>query len=443
MLEDIEIPEITQPAVLPQNRNSCPVREESLTTSTEFATKTILGEKPNMDTQLADGKLKEVIIPVKDSWALIFKLATKPSEEQQKTVEWKTFLVFMEDLVSVNSMSRPLGIIEIDQSLTITKGYSARTSTFDCIFEPMFAKRVFVGKGQGNNVGEWKSGGAIDFRKPLPTGKLDGVMLKAMLGILGNYFAENGVVVRFRRTHKGKQNGFKRIRRTERTSLPMIEDWGEDEREGEEEEVVVEEEEEEEDNDDDEEEDDDEHYASMRKESGTLASIINQMQREGKGVAGSMAKDRGENDNSDSDVEMTDAKQVQEAAVSAEEDLGLGMGRLAEIVHEGAASDLNERAVDTTVVPEQRRIKLKTAEAGKTHESQKSESIEEKRSENKGKAGRDGNEAEGIQQLAENVDERQLRRKRTGNSQAETQQEDTEELVLSYNLRPRKRQKRV
>lgn len=284
-----------------------------------------------------------------------------------------------------------------------------------------------MGKGQGNNVGDWNYGGAIHFRKPLPTGKLDGCMLNTMLGRLGNYFAENGIVVRCRRTYKGKQNGCTRIRRTERTALPMIEDWGEDEREGEEEEK----------------EEEDEHYASLRKENEKLASIIDQMQKEGKGVAGGMAKDREENDDSDSDVEMTDAEQTQEAAASAEEDLVSRMGRVAEIVHEAASPDLPKRAVDSTAIPIQLRLKINTAEAGKTHESQKSESIEEKKSENKGKASIDGDEAEDIQQLAEKVDERQLRRKRTGNSHAETQQEYTEEVVLSYNLRPRKRQRRV
>lgn len=114
MLGDIEIPELTQPAVLPQNGNSSPDREESLTPSIEDATKTTLGVKPNMNTQLADGTLKEVIIPVKDTWALIFKLAMKSSEEQQKTVDWKTFLIFMDDLVGVKSMSKSLGTIEID-----------------------------------------------------------------------------------------------------------------------------------------------------------------------------------------------------------------------------------------------------------------------------------------------------------------------------------------
>jgi hypothetical protein len=434
MLGDIEIPELTQPAVLPQNGNSSPDREEPLTPSIEEATKTILGVTPNMNTPPANVTLKEVIIPVKDTWALIFKLAIKSSEEQQKTVDWKTFLIFMEDLVGVKSMPRSLGTIKIDQALTITKGYSARTSTFDCIFEPMFAKRVFVGKWQGNNVGEWKYGGAIDFRKPLPSGKLDGCMLKAMLGRLGIYFAENGITVRFRRTYKGKQNGCTRIRRMERTSLPMIEDWGEDEREGEEEEDAAEEGDEEE----------DEHYASLRKENEKLASIINhlnQMQKVGKGADDSMAKDSKEDDDSDSDVEMTDAEQMQEAAVSAEEDLVRGMGRIAEIVHEAAAPDLTERAVDSTAVPIQLRLKVKKEEVGKTDESQESELIEEKTSENKEKASSEGDEAEDIQQLAEKVDERQLRRKRTGNSRAETQQEDTEELVLSYNLRPRKRQK--
>jgi len=388
-----------------------------------------------MNTPPADKPLKEVIITVKETWALIFKLAWKSSEEQQNTVDWKTFLIFMEDLVCVRSMSRSLGTVKIDQSLTITKGFSARTSLFDCIFEPMFAKRVLVGKGQGNNVGEWNCGGAIDFRKPLPTGMLDGCMLKTMLGRLGNYFAENGIIVRFRLTHKGIQNGCTRIRRTERTALPMLEDWGEDEGE--------EEEEKEEDDGERDHDQEDEHYASLRKESEKLASIINQMQIEGKGVAGGVAKEREEDDDSNSDVEMTDAGNIQEVVESAEEDLDVGMGRVAEIAHEAAATDLTERAVDSTAVPTQLRIKIKKAEAEKTQESQNSDSIDDKKSETKRKESSDGGKAEDIQQLAGRVDERQLRRKRTGNSQAETQQEDTEEIVLSYNLRPRKRQKKV
>ena len=388
-----------------------------------------------MNTPPADKPLKEVIITVKETWALIFKLAWKSSEEQQNTVDWKTFLIFMEDLVCVRSMSRSLGTVKIDQSLTITKGFSARTSLFDCIFEPMFAKRVLVGKGQGNNVGEWNCGGAIDFRKPLPTGMLDGCMLKTMLGRLGNYFAENGIIVRFRLTHKGIQNGCTRIRRTERTALPMLEDWGEDEGE--------EEEEKEEDDGERDHDQEDEHYASLRKESEKLASIINQMQIEGRGVAGGVAKEREEDDDSNSDVEMTDAGNIQEVVESAEEDLDVGMGRVAEIAHEAAATDLTERAVDSTAVPTQLRIKIKKAEAEKTQESQNSDSIDDKKSETKMKESSDEGKAEDIQQLAGRVDERQLRRKRTGNSQAETQQEDTEEIVLSYNLRPRKRQKKV
>jgi len=181
----------------------------------------------------------------------------------------------------------------------------------------------------------------------------------------------------------------------------------------------------------------------LRKESEKLASIINQMQIEGKGVAGGVAKEREEDDDSNSDVEMTDAGNIQEVVESAEEDLDVGMGRVAEIAHEAAATDLTERAVDSTAVPTQLRIKIKKAEAEKTQESQNSDSIDDKKSETKRKESSDGGKAEDIQQLAGRVDERQLRRKRTGNSQAETQQEDTEEIVLSYNLRPRKRQKKV
>jgi hypothetical protein len=400
--------------------------------STEFATGTILGVRPNIKALPTDGTLKEVIIPVKDTWAPIFKLAAKSSEQQQKTVDWKMFLIFMEELVGVKPMFRSAGTIKIDQSLTIIKGFAARTSTFDCIFEPRFAKRVFVGKGQGDNVGVWKCGGAIDFRKPLPTGMLDACILNTMLGRLGNYFAENGIIVRFRCTHKSKPNGGTRIRRTEKTALPMLEDWGEDEgeEEGEGEWEADQNEK-------------DEHYASMRKENERLAGIINQMQKEGKGVAGGMAKDSEEDDDSDSDVEMTEAEDMQEAAVNAEEDFVSRMGRVAEIVREAAAPDLTERAVDSAAVPTQLRIKIKKAEARKTQESQKSESIKDKKSENKQKASSDGDEAEAIQQPAGKDDERQLRRKRTGNSQAEAQQEDAEELVLSYNLRPRKRQKRI
>jgi hypothetical protein len=50
--------------------------------------------------------LKEVIIPVKDAWASIFELAAMSPEEaaaQQRTVDWKIFVTFMDDIVSVRT----------------------------------------------------------------------------------------------------------------------------------------------------------------------------------------------------------------------------------------------------------------------------------------------------------------------------------------------------
>jgi hypothetical protein len=48
--------------------------------------------------------LKEVIIPVKDTWASIFELAAMSAEEavaQKRAVDWNVFVAFMDDIVGV------------------------------------------------------------------------------------------------------------------------------------------------------------------------------------------------------------------------------------------------------------------------------------------------------------------------------------------------------
>lgn len=116
-------------------------------------------------------QLVEVNVPIKESFWSIFDLAAGYSPTP---VLWKTFVAFMEDVL----------------------GFQAWETYFDCSFVPRFHKRVFVGKGMGNNISGWKYKGAITFRIPTK-GILDRCTLITMFERLGKLFAENGIRVTF------------------------------------------------------------------------------------------------------------------------------------------------------------------------------------------------------------------------------------------------------
>jgi hypothetical protein len=145
-----------------------------------------------------------VVLPFTDAWSPILKLAR--DEDEQGLVEWKMFLDFMSFL-----------------------GFEAITTILDCMFRPLFARRVFVGKEQGGNVRPWKFKGTILFRRPHPNQQLDGPTLRVMLLRLGGLFANNDIKMLLVR--KGTKlilpsgrvwppEECRRVRRTEKDPLP-------------------------------------------------------------------------------------------------------------------------------------------------------------------------------------------------------------------------------
>jgi len=146
-------------------------------------------------------RLIMITIPIKDSWAPMIETAFTKSKttetEPEPTLHWQVFVSFMQDI-----------------------GFEAKTTYFDCVFEQLFAKRVFLGKGQGNNVGPWKPETMkFSVRKP-PQSSIDGVMLRVLLSQLGKKFEENGIRVMLLRETNDKSEEYKTIRRMSYTPPP-------------------------------------------------------------------------------------------------------------------------------------------------------------------------------------------------------------------------------
>lgn len=116
---------------------------------------------------MAQGAI-DVRIPIKEGWRRLVQVVQSANDNEWIT--WKTWLVFK-----------------------VSLGFEARTTIFDCIFTPTFAKRVLIGKGEGNNISAWKNAGTIMFRKPHPEDRIYSPILKSMTSRLERFLLENGI----------------------------------------------------------------------------------------------------------------------------------------------------------------------------------------------------------------------------------------------------------